>query len=215
MSESQEPFRESMVDRFVRNASINLDNWRDPQHDLEAIRLATDEERVEIESFLIRRGVLHFMDAEALALLDSPRARQVLDDAFQTGTTEVRAAVAHLVPHLLETRTMIDELVRRVEDCDAYNGLSLTLTQIESTHPPEVISAMLRRIASDPGVTATHYAGLLLFLYDHAKEPFDWEHRPFLLRFNPGNEVDRRQAFAELCVKVGQAPANYDDDWPK
>jgi len=63
-----------MADRFIRAAAIDADNWRDPQHDLEAIQLANQEERSAIENFLIRRGIQHFIDAEAPRTLDTPAA---------------------------------------------------------------------------------------------------------------------------------------------
>ncbi len=204
-----------MYERFLRSAQIDSNNWRDPQHDLEAIELATADERRAIEQFLIMRGVEHFIDAEALALLDTPRARQVLIETFRKGTTEIRAAVAHVAPQLIEADEQLVELIQRIGECDAYQGLSLTLVQIESTHPPAVIDAMLRRIVTDPGVAAGHFAGLLLYLYGQASERFDWNQRPFLLRFNPGDHHDRRIAFDELCRRIGWESGNYAVLWPE
>jgi hypothetical protein len=213
MNNPQPHDRQSMADRFRQAAEANLDNWRDPQHDLEAIRLANLEERSAIERFLLARGVQQFIDVEALAMLDTPMARQALVAAFESGKPEVRAAVAYLAPYLVQDDLLTDELVRRIGQCDVYDGLNLTLTQIESNHSPLVIHALLQRIARDPGVTAVHFAGLLLYLHKQASEPFDWNHRPFLLRFNPGNEDDRRAAFAELCSRIGQNASDYDAHW--
>jgi len=203
-----------MADRFIRAAAIDADNWRDPQHDLEAIQLANQEERSAIENFLIRRGIQHFIDAEALATLDTPTARQALIAAFKTGTSEIRAAVAYLTPHLIDDVSRTTDLIGRIHECDAYNGLTLTLSEIETNHPTTVIQAMLRRIACDPGVAAVHFAGLLLYLHGQASEPFDWDQRPFLLRFNPGDEADRQAAFADLCSKIQQNPAEFVVSWP-
>jgi len=199
----------SMYERFRRAAEITADNWRDPQHDLEAIELATPADRRAIEQFMLVRGVRHFVDAEALALLDSPAAREVLREAFRSGTTEIRAAVAHVAPSLVDHEERLAELLTRIDHCDVYQGLNLTLGQIESLHPTEVIVAMLRRIARDPGVAAVHFAGMLLYLHGQAPSPFDWEQRPFLLRFNPGDEVDRRAAVVELCHRIGVASDPY------
>jgi hypothetical protein len=196
----------SMYARFVRGASTGIDSWRDPEHDLEAIRLASEDDRRRIEQFLLARGIGCFIDAQALALLDSPRAREALLEAFRTGSTETRAAVAHLVPELIGEQHRIDELVQRIGECDAYEGLSLTLDQIADTHPPPVVHAMLERIACDPGVAATHFAAMLYFLHGLSGEPFDWSHRPFFLRFNPGDDADRREALRELCQRVGRDP---------
>ena len=206
--------RQSMLDRFRAAARIDTDNWRDPAHDLEAIRLATPEERKAIEQFLIARGVSHYIDVEALAFIDSPEAHRALLAAFHTGSTEVRAAVARLAPQLIPTNEQLSELLRRIDECDAYKGLDLTLQQIELHHPLPVIQAMLQRVAREPGVVAVHYAALLLYLHGKATSAFDWEQRPFFLRFNPGDEADRRQAFTELCEQIGYASASYRAEWP-
>lgn len=205
MTEPKPLPRESMSERFRRAAVVDLNNWRDPQHDLDALRQATAEERADIERFLLVRGVEGCRDVEALALLGSPAADQALREAFASGTLEVRAAVALFAPELLPDAERNAELLRRVDECDAYNGLSLTLSQLESEHPPEVILAMLRRIRREPGVVAVHFAALLLYLRQQAAAPFDWEQRPFLLRFNPGDDADRLGAFEELCRRIGMA----------
>jgi len=193
-----------MYHRFVRSSRIDADNWRDPQHDLEALRLASPEEGKRIEQFLLQRGIRHFIDVEALALLDTPAAQAALVAAFQNGSSPIRAAVARLVPDLIQEHERQSELISRIAVCDAYDGLDLTLDQIQATHPPEVIEAMLKRIAQDPGVAAVHFVAMLYFMYGIAEEPFDWSHRPFFLRFNAGDEADREAAFRELCQKIEQ-----------
>jgi hypothetical protein len=200
-----------MYDRFRRAAQINADNWRDPEHDLEAIRLGSDAERIAIEGFLLSRGVRHPMDVEALALLNTPATNAALIQAYRQDRPEIRAAVARIAKGLIDEAEQLAELIQRIAECDAYNGLDATLTQIEQTHPPEVIEAMLKRITVDPGVTAVHFAALLFYLFGLSKEPFDWAHRPFFLRFNPGDEVDRRGALVELCQKIRINSVNYLD----
>ena len=108
-----------VYDRFVRGAAVHIGNWRDHEHDLEAIRLAGEDDRRRIEQFLLARGIGSFSDAQALALLDTPRAREALLDAFRSGPTEVRAAVAHLAADLIDEQQRIDELVQRIGECDA------------------------------------------------------------------------------------------------
>lgn len=203
-----------MLERFRRSAEIGIDNWRDPQHDLDALRLATPEEKAAIERFLVTRGVNHFMDAEALALLDTPSARETLANAFRTGSPQIRAAVAHLAPDIVCKEERITELLNRIATCNAYQGLSLTLHQIQSDHPSAVIEAMLRRIVRDPGTVAVNFAALLFHLSGITDEPFDWSWRMFFLRFNPGDEVDRQAAFVHLCEQINQDASRYDDLWP-
>lgn len=203
-----------MYERFVRAAKIDASNWRDPEHDLEAIRLANDEERLAIERFLIARGIQHYIDAEALALLGTDRAKEVLRDAFRSESPAIRAAVARVASELLLDHEKDEELVRRIAQCDAYQGLSLTIDQIIESPSSKAIDAMLIRIVRDPGVAAVNFAGLLLYLHGKADEPFDWDKRPFLLRFNAGDESDRRVAFQELCQQIGWTADNYLSHWP-
>lgn len=214
MNPSDGTNRQSMLDRFRAAARIDADNWRDPAHDLEAIRLATLEERRAIEQFLIARGINHYIDVEALAFIDSPDAHRALLDAFHNGSTEVRAAVARVAPQLIPDNEQLSELLRRIDQCDAFKGLDLTLQQIEVTHPPSIIEAMLHRIVREPGVVAVHYAAMLLYVHGQATSAFDWELRPFFLRFNEGDDADRRQAFIELCDRLGRASAPYCEAWP-
>ncbi len=42
-----------------------------------------------------------------------------------------------------------------------------------------------------------------------ADEPFDWNHRPFFLRFaDDSPPADAKAAFKELCKKLGVDPAD-------
>ncbi|MBL8892771.1 MAG: hypothetical protein JNL67_22535 [Planctomycetaceae bacterium] len=203
-----QPAGESRFERFRRSAKIDLEKWRDPTHDLEAILGANAEERDQIEQFLLARGIQHVMDVQALALLDTEAARMALVAKWRSGPPEIRAAVVHFAPTLVGETEKLDELVGRIGECDVYDGLDLTLQQIEINHPPQVVLAMLQRIARDPGVVAVHFAAMLLFIRGQASEPFDWEQRPFFLRFGVGDEADRQAALRELSQRIGvQFPA--------
>jgi len=203
MTTEDQPKSDCYWQRFLRAAEITADNWRDPQHDWAAIRLASPAERVAIEQYLVTRGVRHPVDAEALSMLGTPSADHALREAFRSGSAETRAAVARFAPQVIEVDAAQRELLRRIEECDVYHGLSMTLEQIEAQYSVELLPAMLRRIARDPGVTAVHFAGLLLYLHDQAPTAFDWEQRDFLLRFNPGDEEDRKGALSALCRRLG------------
>jgi hypothetical protein len=210
MSASDQPKSDSPWERFRRAAEITAENWRDPQHDWDAIQTASPAERRSIEQLLVARGARHVIDVQALAMLSSPEADQALRQAFQSGSAEIRAAVVHFAPQTIEPAALRSELLQRIAECDAYAGLSLTLEQIEGQYTPELQTAMLTRIARDPGVAAVHFAGLLLYLHGQAESPFDWDQRPFLLRFNPGDLADRKAALVELCRRIGVRHEAYD-----
>ena len=199
-----------MYERFVRAAAMDYETWHDGRpHDLDAIRAATESERRRIEQFLLGSGPRYYRDVEALAVLNTPAALDRLRAVAATGAMELRAAVARLAPHVLPTDERLRELLERIAHADAYEGLDLTLRQVEETRGPAVVDAMLDRIAREPGLAAVHYAAMLLYLHGHAAEPFDWEQRPFFLRFNPGDLDDRKAAMAELCRRIGVDPSRF------
>ncbi len=50
---------------------------------------------------------------------------------------------------------------------------------------------------------------MLYFLHGKSKEAFDWDHRPFFLRFNTTDRNEIKQAFKELCNTIGVDVAKY------
>jgi hypothetical protein len=66
-----------------------------------------------------------------------------------------------------------------------------------------VIDALLRGAVHREGEVAVHFAALLFYLHGKSKEPFDWEHRPFFLRFHTDNPEERKAVFQELCTILG------------
>jgi hypothetical protein len=44
---------------------------------------------------------------------------------------------------------------------------------------------------------------MLAFLHGKASEPFDWQQRPFFLRFHTEDRREREAVFRELCAKLG------------
>jgi hypothetical protein len=86
--------------------------------------------------------------------------------------------------------------------------LSETIDEIEEFHPPAVIDALFRGALKRDGEAAVHFAALLFFLHGKAEEPFDWNHRPFFLRFHSTGK-ERTEVFRELCKTVGVDPTKY------
>jgi diadenosine tetraphosphatase ApaH/serine/threonine PP2A family protein phosphatase len=96
-----------------------------------------------------------------------------------------------------------------LQNADLYSGLSKTLDQIEDFHPPEVVEALFRGALQREGEVSVHFAAMLMFVHGKAKEPFDWEQRPFFLRFHTENRAERAAAFQELCEKIGVDASAY------
>ncbi|HEX2099484.1 MAG TPA: hypothetical protein VHF69_02405, partial [Candidatus Synoicihabitans sp.] len=125
--------------------------------------------------------------------------------------TEVPLALAVLrhAPALVTTTQRTEVLVRALKVVKPYHGLTEALHEVQAFHPPEVIEALLRGCLTRTGEAAVHYAALLLFLHGHAASPFDWDQRPFFLRFNAGDPRERERAFVELCAKIVIEAAPY------
>jgi hypothetical protein len=198
-----------VVTRFRRSHEMNYEKWHDGIGcDLEAISEATPAERLEIEKILLN-CTLTWREVEALAALDTPRARQALREAMPYADSSVKSALLKYAGDLFHEAEKTKALVAAIGMAEVYAGLSVTLLEVEDHHPPEVIDALLRGTLERDGATACHYSAMLYFLHGKSKEPFDWDHRPLFLRFNTPDETVRRQCFVELCADIGVDPALY------
>lgn len=201
-------FRESMV--------MNYERWHDGiGYDLGLLKKATPEELMEIENLLVSRGVDDWRDVQALAALDSPRARVLLKQTLKTGKPELRVAVMDYAPHLVSDAERVAALIAALESTQIFGGLTQTLLQVQSYHPPQIVEALLRGVLARPGETAAHFAAMLMFIHGKAKTSFDWEQRPFFLKFNTDDRAERERLFCELCEKTGVSAETYLPASPK
>lgn len=198
------------VDRFRESMVCTYDRWREGiGYDLEILKTATPEELVEIEELLLPRATEDWRDVEALAALDSPRARVALRKALKSSNHQVRTAVLRHAPALVSEAERTAALVAALEESDTYGGLTQALLQIQTYHPPQIIDALLRGVLARTDGAPVHFAAMLMFLHGQAKTPFDWDQRPFFLEFNPTGATKRRAVFRELCAKIGVDPEPY------
>lgn len=198
---------ESLPDRFRDSMSLNVERWREGTgYDLDAIRQATREERDDIERLLIGRGVLSWRDVEALAELGTPAAREALLAAMRSGDLETRLDIVAYAPHLIGENEREACVVEAIENADGLDSLSKLLLLVERIRTPAVIGALLRGTLRHGGETAVHFAAILTWLHGRAGSPFDWEQRPFFLRFHTENPDERHHAYLELCERLGIDP---------
>jgi hypothetical protein len=193
----------SVVERFRRSMTMNWEKHHDGVgHDIDILRQADPAEREAIERLLLSRGVLDWMDVEALAALDSPGARDALLEAARSGDQRIRMAVLQYAPDLLATQDRTAALVSDLETAEFYGGLTQALAEAEEFHPPAVMDALFRGALQRDGESAVHFAALLTFLHGKAEEPFDWEQRPLFLEFHTADQLERRQVFRRLCARL-------------
>lgn len=197
----------SAVARFKASMEITHEKWHDGiGYDLSVLKEATPEELERIESLLIDRRLHDWRDIEALAALDSKRAQEALREALVLGDAKIRLAVCAHAPELVTERQRIDSLVQALEQSEIGTGLSEALDEVAEFHPPEIVRTLLRGLMARDGSIAVHFAALLYYIHGKAPEPFDLEQRPFFLRFNTANRVEREQVVRELCTALGVDP---------
>lgn len=201
---------EDPVRRFEQSRKLDHEKWREGiGYDLEAIDNADEPQRRRIEDLVLSGGVTDWRDVEALARLDSPRARSAMVGALESGDAGVRMAVKRFAPDVVTPAKRLQSLLQALETGEFYGGLTQALDEVEQFHPPEVLAALLRGALHREGGVACHFAAMLLYLHGQASEPFEWAQRPFFLRFNTEDRAAREEVFAELCARIGVDPRSY------
>ena len=204
------PIAQNAVQRFKSSMVIDYEKWNDGiGYDLEALREAPAEERATLETMLIDRGAVDWRDVEALAALNTSRARKVLKAALRSDDHQVRMAVMRYAPELVSKAKRSVLLVKALESAEFYGGLTEALDEVGEFHPPKVIDALLCDVLAREGEVAVHFAAMLMFIYGKAGEPFDMEQRPFFLTFNTEDQAVREAAFRELCEKIDVIAKKY------
>ena len=182
---------------------IDYEKWHDGiGYDLTALAEANREEREKIERILINRNPLNWRDIEALATLDSNKARSTLRYALQGGSNEVNMAILRFAPELVDDKLKTKLIIKSLKSATFYYGLLQTLYIVEKYHPTEIIRELFIGLLNREGDVAVHFAAMLFFIYGIDETYFPWENRPFFLRFNTSNIADRKIAFKELCEKI-------------
>ena len=190
------------VRRFARSMVIDYEKWHDGiGYDLDALDAATQGERSAIEAMLLRR-VDDWREVEALARLDTPRARAALDDILANGSPALQLAVLRYRAQPLAQPQRTAVLVRALAEADFYAGLTQALDEVVLFHPPPVVDALWRGLAERDGPVAFHFAATLSALHGLCSSRFDMGLRPFFLRFHCAPGAARSAVTAELRQRI-------------
>lgn len=194
----------SPMSRFIESMKIDYEKWHDGVgYDLEALLEANKKEREEIERILVNRSPPDWRDIEALAALDTPGARSALKGAIHGGSNEINMAVLRFAPELVNDELRTKLIVKSLKSAIFYYGLLQTLNIVEKYHPKEVIVELFDGLLNREGGVAVHFAAMLFYIYGKAETSFDFDKRPFFLKFNTSKMSDRKVVFKELCDKIG------------
>ena len=198
------------LSRFLASMTLDYEKWHDGiGYDLAALAELSAAELAAVERTLIDHEPRDWRDIEALAQIDSPAARQAVEAALKSDDARVRRTAMTYAGGKADAGERERLLVQSLQRDVIYGGLTQALAEAETFHPPGVVDALLRGCLRRDGEVAVHFAALLMFLHGKAKEAFDWNHRPFFLRFNTEDPKERRAVFVELCEKIGVDPKQY------
>jgi hypothetical protein len=196
--------------QFERSMVMDYQKWHDGDgYDMAALKAATAEERAAIETMLLNRGAQDWRDVEALAALGTPQADKVLKRAIEDPNPEIRMAVVRYAPKLVPDERRVASLVRALQTATLFAGLSQALDEAAEFYPEPVVDALFQGALKRDGETAVQFAAMLMFVHGKANEPFDWDQRPFFLRFNTDNRDERIAVFRELCEKLQVDASKY------
>jgi hypothetical protein len=199
--------------RFIESMAIDFERWHDGiGFDMAALEEMTPAERLSIEERLLTGPLDDWRYFEALQRIGTPRAVAAIERAATDGTAKVRGAAADYLHPQHPARSAA--LVAALEHAELMDGLGPALDQTAEYHPPEVIDALFRGALRRESDAAVNMAAMLYYLHGKATEPFDWDHRPFFLRFATGDRAEREAAFRDLCRDVGVPPERYLDPNP-
>jgi hypothetical protein len=190
---------------------IGFDEWHDGiGYDLEALLELEGDELARAEAVLIARKNQDWRDAEALAALNSSESVAALKSSISSPDVKVKLRAAEQYAAEGDIARMEDALVESLRTSKIYEGLTQALALAEE-HPTERVKQTLFWCALHGNDDVrVHAAALLFYLYGIAESNFDWEFRPFFLRFHTQDMEERRAAFLELCRRVNVDPAGLD-----
>jgi hypothetical protein len=188
---------------------LDYERWREGiGYDLDALRRMTPTERESVELGLVH-GIDGWREVQALAAIDTRRARDALARVLRDGRPSLRMAVLRHAPKVAAAAgevVVTEALIDAIALGEFFDGLSEALSEVLHFHPPDVIEALWRALAERPGRIAAHVAARLACLHGLTEEPFDWALRPFFLSFNTEDPIARRAAIGELRQRIAAAP---------
>jgi len=206
----QHPDCSTATQKFLASMNINYDRWHDGEsYDLDALQEIPESECEAIESLLINHKPRDWRDIEALGLFDTPASRRAVEKALKHSDPKVRRAAMEQIPEKVSPAKRQALLIKALKTKGLYSGLSEALDEVQEFHPPKVIQTLLQGALNRDGEAAVHFAAMLYFLHGKSKEAFDWDYRPFFLKFHTTDRVERKAIFRELCATIGVDAKKY------
>lgn len=199
------------LERFRRSMVIGYEEWHEgTPYDLGALAALEPAERDEIEAELVGRAAADWRDVQALDVLGTARALKAVEGALSSKDVTIRLEAAERLRRrkLLDAPRFDTVLVESLAEATLLNGMTRALGLAQEHASPAVLKQLLLCAERGNDDIRCHAAALIHYLFGIAKSPFDWDKRPFYLRFVSKDRKERRAAYIELCREVGVDPEN-------
>jgi hypothetical protein len=199
------PERESAWERFWESTHIGYEQWHEGiGYDLGALGEMTAEQREQVVADL-RGRPQGWREVEVYGAIATPAARSALHDALGSDPdTRLHAAAA--LRDIGEDVDLAGIVAAELSRVTIGDGMVTALRLVERVPTREAKLVLLREALRRPEV-GVHYAAELCFLTGVTSTSFDWDMRPFFLRFGEhAPESERQAAFEELCRLTGLRP---------
>jgi hypothetical protein len=191
---------------FLSSMQISRSDWQDGVgYDLDALEDITKGERADAVEMLSARLATtpNWREVEALGIIDTPLARKAIRKAMEHGDMETRLRAAEELTELGETVDLEVVIMEALRSSDLSSGLSQAIDLAEENPSPRIQETLLDLALNGNEDQRIQCAALALYAGGKAEEAFDWNHRPFFLRFGDENRQVQIEAYRELCQRLG------------
>ena len=191
---------------FLDSMILNFERWHDGiGYDLKILKQLETREKASIEKLLIE-NLEHkgdWRDVQALAVLNTPTARKAVDQARIHPKTKVRNYALRNIIRNLDPENTSKELSAELEEQVIQAVMQGDYEIAEYMPTMRVKKALLDSVLVVDSEKRVCGAAFLLYLCGQTSEPFDWDQRPFFLRFSDNNSGDIHEAWEELRRRAG------------
>jgi len=195
---------------FLGSMKIGLNEWREGiGYDLGALENVSDLERDELVQMLGERlkRTPDWREVEALGAIGTPAARAILRTFVNRVDRETRLHIEEELVRLEEPSDLEGAIIDALRHTNLGSGLSAAIDRAEWNPTPRIRETLLDlSLNGDDEEKRINCAALALYLGGKADEAFDWNHRPFFLRFGETDRTLRIEAYKELCDRLGVPP---------
>ena len=129
-SPDPKPLSES-ANRFISSMTVTYEMWHDGTgYDLETLKGLSSEEMAAVEKILNDHRPRDWRDIEALATIDSPRAKQEIESALKSADVQVRQQAQRSVDAEPSKRDRAPLLIQSLERDHLLEGLGAALDEV-------------------------------------------------------------------------------------